>query len=97
MKPLVPLADRYAFNDKFLDSLTQDFEDRDWLRRAGDGNHAQWLLGHLASTRRWLLREAGGHAEEEAWEKHFGMGCKPTPAVRRQSAKADSPPYPRRQ
>ena len=79
MHPLESLAQRFAFNEKFLDMLTADFEDRDWLHREGEANHAQWLLGHLAATRRWALREMGRNIEEEAWEKHFGMGAKSTP------------------
>lgn len=78
MHPLATLADRFAFNDRFLDILTQDFDDHDWLRRAGEGNHAQWLLGHLASTRRRFVHDTGKPAEEEAWETLFGQGRKPT-------------------
>jgi uncharacterized damage-inducible protein DinB len=77
--PLARLADRYRFNDRFLDQLTADFEDDDWLHRAGASNHAQWLLGHLASTRRWALRELGKALEEQAWESHFGQGSRSTP------------------
>lgn len=78
--PLSPLADRLAFNDRFLDMLVEGFDEKDWHRRAGPGNHSQWLLGHLASTRRWALREFGQPgAEEQPWEKHFGMGAAPTP------------------
>jgi hypothetical protein len=76
--PLQPLAERFAFNDKFLDMTVEGFDDADWLRRAGPGNHAQWLLGHLASTRRWALREFGQAAEEQPWEQHFGMGKQPS-------------------
>ena len=77
--PLQPLADRFAFNDRFLDMLVEGFSEEDWLRRAGPGNHAQWLLGHLASTRRSSLRGFGQSAEEQPWEQHFGMGHAPTP------------------
>jgi hypothetical protein len=79
MHSLAPLARRFAFNDALLDKLTQDFSDAEWLARHGEVNHAQWLLGHLASTRRWALRELGRSAEEEAWEQHFGRGARPTP------------------
>jgi hypothetical protein len=79
MHPLAPLAQRFAFNETFLDRLTADFEDRDWLHREGAANHAQWVLGHLAATRRWALREMGKGLEEEPWERHFGMGGKATP------------------
>ena len=79
--PLAPLAQRFAFNDRFLDMLVEGFDDRDWLVRGGEGNHSQWLLGHLACTRRWALREfALPGTEEQAWERHFGMGTTPTPA-----------------
>ena len=76
--PLQPLAERFAFNDRFLDMLTEGFTEADWLRRAGPGNHAQWLLGHLASTRRASLRGFGQDAEEQPWEQHFGIGREPT-------------------
>ncbi|HEX5010492.1 MAG TPA: DinB family protein [Planctomycetota bacterium] len=78
--PLQPLAERFAFNDRFLDMLTEGFTDADWLHRAGPGNHAQWLLGHLASTRRASLRGFGETVEEQPWERHFGMGHEPTAA-----------------
>jgi hypothetical protein len=76
--PLAALARRFAFNDGFLDKLTADFTEHDWLARHGEANHAQWLLGHLAATRRWALRELGRVTDELAWEKHFGMGARPT-------------------
>jgi hypothetical protein len=76
--PLAALAQRFAFNETFLDQLTRDFEDRDWLHREGEVNHAQWLLGHLAATRRWALREMVIGQEEEPWERHFGKGSKST-------------------
>jgi hypothetical protein len=79
MSSLKPLADRFLFNDRFLDQLTQGFDERDWHRRAGPSNHAQWLLGHLAATRRWALRLLGLAMEEEAWEAHFGQGTPPGP------------------
>jgi len=79
MSTLQSLADRFAFNDNFLDMLVEGFDDADWLRRAGPGNHSQWLLGHLASTRRQALREFGQAAEEQPWERHFGTGEQPSP------------------
>jgi uncharacterized damage-inducible protein DinB len=78
--PLQALAERFAFNDRFLDMLTEGFTEADWLRRAGPGNHAQWLLGHLAGTRRASLRGFGQEADEQPWEQHFGMGHEPTQA-----------------
>jgi hypothetical protein len=79
MSTLQPLADRFAFNDRFLDQLTQGFGEQDWHHRAGEANHAQWLLGHLAATRRWALRLLGLATEEQPWEAHFGQGRRPSP------------------
>ncbi|MHC5210599.1 MAG: DinB family protein [Planctomycetota bacterium] len=78
MPSLKPLADRLAFNDRFLDQLIEGFTETDWLHRAGQANHPQWLLGHLAATRRWALRLLGLATEEESWEAHFGQGTPPS-------------------
>jgi hypothetical protein len=78
MGPLSALADRFAFNDRFLDQLTDGFSEADWHAPAGEANHAQWLMGHLASTRRWALRLLGADAPAEAWEQHFGLGAHPS-------------------
>ena len=78
MGPLTALARRFAFNDAFLANLTEGFEPSDWLHRGGEANHAQWLVGHLASTRRWALRLLGVSADEEPWERHFGQKSPPT-------------------
>jgi hypothetical protein len=95
MTPLAPLADRFAFDDGFLDQLTGDFTEDDWLARTGETNHAQWLLGHLASARRFILRLLEQPADEQDWEKHFGAGCRPsaesealTPATLREEFRA---------
>ncbi len=77
--PLAALAERFAFNDRFLDQITTGFTEADWLARHGQANHAQWLLGHLASTRRWALRLLGQIADTAEWEQHFGQNCPPTP------------------
>jgi hypothetical protein len=79
MSPLKPLADRLLFNERFLDQLTHGFTEADWHRRVGQANHAQWLLGHLAATRRWALRLLGLATETEPWEAHFGQGTPPSP------------------
>ena len=67
-----------AFNDQMLDSATEGFALDDWLHRPeGGGNHAQWLLGHLAATRRYAARLAGAAVEEVPWEQLFGQGAQP--------------------
>ena len=76
--PLADLSGRFAFNGKLLSLLLDDFEGDDWRHRAGCSNHAQWLLGHLANTRRWMLREFGQSVQEDGWEPLFGAGERPT-------------------
>ena len=80
MGPLQALADRFAFNERYLAQLIEGFTPADWLARQGDANHAQWLLGHLANTRSWAARELGSKRPAEAWEPLFGMKSKPTVA-----------------
>ena len=74
--PLGELGDRYAFNGKLLGLLLGDFEPDDWRHRVNESNHAQWLTGHLANTRRWMLRELGQTVAEDTWEGFFGAGGK---------------------
>jgi len=78
MAPLQPLADRFGFNEGFLDRLIEGFTRADWLARHGDSNHAQWLLGHLAASRGWALRLLGSPLPREDWEPLFAMGARPT-------------------
>jgi hypothetical protein len=81
--PLDKLARRYRFDDHFLDMLVGDFTPADWKHRDGEGNNAQWLLGHLATTRRWarrILDPASAEAVPELpWEQHFGRGGRTSP------------------
>ena len=81
--PLRRLAKRYSFDNHFLDMLIADFTPADWKHRDGEGNNAQWLLGHLAATRRWAQRILDpGSADavpELPWETHFGRGSSTSP------------------
>ena len=79
MKPLEAVAKLFHFNHQFLDSVTTDFSDADWLAPPGTkgGNHAHWILGHLAVSRRALLRGVGKPVPPEPWEKAFGRGSQP--------------------
>lgn len=79
--PLSRLAVRYAFDDGALASFTGGFSPADWNHRVNDEtNHAQWLLGHLAGTRRWIVRTFFDGPEPQEWEALFGMGAKPCEA-----------------
>ena len=80
MFPLQALAQRFAFNDGFLDKLTEGFTEADWLRRHGEANSAQWLLGHLTATRGEAARLIGATLAVEPWDPHFGLGSKPSAA-----------------
>jgi uncharacterized damage-inducible protein DinB len=43
-------------------------------------NHALWIMGHLASSDDYFLKEFGGGAKlalSESWHTLFGMGAKP--------------------
>ena len=77
--PLAALADRFRFNENVLGMTSEDFEEGDWAASAGPkgGNTAHWILGHVASTRRYLLRKLGGSCAEDEWEQDFGAGAKP--------------------
>jgi len=80
MFPLQALAQRFAFNEGFLDKLTAGFTEADWLRRHGEANSAQWLLGHLTATRGEAARLIGAQLPVEPWDPHFGLGRKPSAA-----------------
>ncbi len=67
----------YAFDDGVLDGITEGFSGGDWLHTAGEGNPAQWLVGHLAVARFAVARTLGADAPVEGWEQHFDMGAKP--------------------
>ncbi len=80
MTPLTDLAARFQFNsDKMISMVTSDLRGDDWMHRTGEGNHAQWLLGHLAATRRWMLRMVGAEIPVADWEQHFGAGDRASP------------------
>lgn len=58
--------------------LTAELADR---RPASGVNSAAWILGHLTTTRRGLLRMLGGEVPEDpAWERHYARGGPGNPA-----------------
>jgi len=79
MQPLASLSRLYRFNDRLIDLTTEGFSDDDWLHRPSrrGGNHAYWILGHLAHSRRGILRGLGRSVPTAPWEEHFKRGSKP--------------------
>ncbi len=73
--PLVPLAARFRFNESLLATVTDGFQPQNWAAAPeGGGNNAIWILGHVVTSRHFLLRRLGVELPEETWEHHFGMG-----------------------
>ena len=82
MNLLEGLAHGYRFNEKVMGGVTTGLDGEDWLRRAcGDASHAYWVLGHLAVSRRSLLRGLGKDIPQEAWEASFARGSKPVQEI----------------
>ena len=74
-QPLKPIAAGFQFNTGFIGKITEEFDDADWVRRPeAGGNHALWLVGHLAIARRGLLGILGEKLEPEPWHELFDMG-----------------------
>jgi hypothetical protein len=68
----------FRFNEKVLGGVTSGLEGEDWLRRAcPEASHAYWVLGHIAISRRSLLRGLGKDLPQEPWESTFARGSKP--------------------
>jgi len=75
---LAHLTHGFRFNEKVLGGVTVGLEGEDWLRRAcPEASHAYWVLGHLAISRRSLLRGLGKDLPQEPWEASFAKGSKP--------------------
>lgn len=76
--PLSTVARQYRFNEGLLGAATDGFDEAVWSRRPdGGGNSAHWIVGHLAVSRRHVLRMAGAEIESDPWEKEFGKGATP--------------------
>ena len=56
-------------------------EDRLCYRPIPEGNHAVWLIGHIALTDDSVRNKLGGGAAKcpQEWSKLFGQGSKPLP------------------
>jgi hypothetical protein len=78
MKSLESLASRFRFNEKAIGATLADFTESDWTHRIhGSTSHAFWLLGHIAASRRGLLRGCGVEKAKATWEASFVRGTHP--------------------
>jgi len=68
------IAHQFRFNETMLDMVSEGFGEDEWRARLGDANSAHWILGHLAHSRRHLLRRLGAELAEEPWEAAFAPG-----------------------
>lgn len=70
------------FARRFTFSLLEDISEDQWCHQpVVDGNHAAWVVGHLASTDDFFLSTLSGRPSglPDKWKELFGMGSKPTP------------------
>jgi hypothetical protein len=73
--PLVDLAARFRFNESLINMVTDKFDAEDWAAAPETGgNNPIWILGHITTSRRCLLRQLRIEVPEESWERFFGMG-----------------------
>lgn len=72
------LGTRFVFNGKLLEMIVEGFGAPDWSRRPGErgGNTAHWILGHIVTTRRHLMRKLGAEVPEDAWEASFAQNSR---------------------
>ena len=80
--------DRLAWARTFTEALAASLTDDQLVHRAGGkGNHAMWVLGHIATTEDFFLSLFSGQPRRlESWDAIFGGGSEPKNAL------ADYPP-----
>ena len=82
MSSLAALAPRLRFNETLLKSVIEGMDGPAWnLVPPGGGNTPHWILGHVAASRRFMLRAAGHALASEPWEALFGRGAAPGAAT----------------
>jgi hypothetical protein len=73
--------DRLTWSRGFLNALLADVKDEQLFTRVADcGNHAAWVMGHMATIDDNLLSAMSGqpHRLPETFRTLFGMGSTPT-------------------
>lgn len=80
--------ERLAWARAFTEALAASLSDDQLVHRAGGkGNHAMWVLGHMATTDDFFLGLFSGQPRHlEHWDAIFGGGSEPKNAL------ADYPP-----
>ena len=71
---------RLEWDARFSDSLLNALPDEHMLTRAGGaGNHAAWVLGHMAQSMDFIVAMVSGEARvlDESWDVLFGGGSEP--------------------
>ena len=75
MKPWTELAARFRFHSTELRSLVTAFEAEQWTQPLEPGiDPPVFALGHLAATRRKMLRRMGHDLSLDPWEAAFAKG-----------------------
>lgn len=78
MTSLAALAPRVRFNEMLLAGVAKDLGADAWsFVPPGGGNTAHWILGHVVTSRRFMLRAGGHELALQPWEEHFGRGAEP--------------------
>ncbi len=72
-RPCRDVAGLYRFHSSLLGLLAAGMEEEDWRFRAG-GSPARWILAHLITSKRGLLRALGAGQPPEPWEALAGRG-----------------------
>jgi hypothetical protein len=75
---LLATADAYATGARFLANLTADFASADWQVEDGASHNPRWIVGHLAASRRNVLKLVGLPQPAADWEPLFGRGSAAT-------------------
>jgi uncharacterized damage-inducible protein DinB len=76
-----PYQQMFRLQSQMIEQLTADFDEAAWAHRLGQGAPAHWQLGHIALTRRQLLRGLGRDVAVEPWEARFERGSRPGAAL----------------
>lgn len=85
------MVERMAWARSFTDALVGGLTDAQMVHRAGGaGNHAMWVMGHLAATDDFFLHLFSGQPRRLAkWDGLFAGGSEPKDALEVYPARAE--------
>ena len=76
------LAHLFSYSESVLGKLAEGMSAEDWLARTNGANDAYWVLGHLAVSRRLILRwHFKPGPAKDGWEDSFMSGRGPQGAM----------------